>query len=297
MAQFHGPARSGWARLGRTGRVALGGGLAAVATGAVLVSQVVSVGHRPPASQAAAAEVLRAAAAHEAAQPAPPISPDKFVYVESVFSAQESRTTADGTIESTRKAKQRRIWLSVDGTRAGLLLRRPKGSTGAWQRDALPGCKDGRPVGAAGDAGTCTPHPAYQPDLPTRADQMRAYLYRNSHGDNPRDEQAFITAGDLIREAYLSPAQLAAVFGALAEIPGTTMVGATTDEVGRAGVAIAMPEARGARTELIFDPRTHAFLGERTTVVRAVAPFRAGDVVSTRAVLTTAVVDRVSQLP
>ncbi|RZU52791.1 hypothetical protein EV385_4675 [Krasilnikovia cinnamomea] len=308
LAQFHGTARSrraGWGRLGHPGRLVLAGGLAAVVTGAVLVSQVVSIDHRPPASQAAAAQILRAAAAHEAAQPTPKIDPGRFVYVESIGSDVETRDLPGGKTEYKLNAKHRRIWLSVDGSKAGLLLRRAKGSTGPWNRIELPGCKNGKKVGLDGrpargvdDAATCQPHAAFQADLPTEAGAMRRYLYEHSQGDNPRDVQAFITAGDLIRERYLTPAQLGAVFGALADVPGTKLVGAVTDEAGRSGVAIGMPEdARGTRSDLIFDAHTHAFLGERKTLTRAFADFQAGDVASSSANLVTAFVDRPGQLP
>lgn len=51
--------------------------------------------------------------------------------------------------------------------------------------------------------GRCMAQSADQNGLPSSARAMLAYLYRNSHGQNPAAVQAFITAGDLIRESYV----------------------------------------------------------------------------------------------
>ncbi len=69
----------------------------------------------------------------------------------------------------------------------------------------------------------CAPGPAYPRGVPTSASGMRAYLYRTSEGQNPPDVQAFITAGDLIRDSYPRRAALAALFEAVIEIPGVSV--------------------------------------------------------------------------
>jgi hypothetical protein len=129
---------------------------------------------------------------------------------------------------------------------------------------------------------------------PTDADRMLTYLYQQGSGTkNPRDQGAFDAAGDLIREAYLSPASLSAVFAALARIPGVTVVGDVTDEAGRTGVAVALTEVQGMRTELIFDRRSGAYLGERSVMVKDEGGLKAGQVINATAVLKVAVVDSI----
>jgi hypothetical protein len=162
----------------------------------------------------------------------------------------------------------------------------------------LPGCRDGKQTqskGGQSETTACTPLPGYVADLPTDAKAMLDYLYDHASGGNPRDQEAFTAAGDLIREAYLSPAALAAVFDAVARIPGVAVVGDVTDQAGRHGVAVALTEVQGMRTELIFDKTSHAFLGTRSVMVRDSDGLHKGDVFESSAVLKVAIVDRVGQ--
>jgi hypothetical protein len=289
--------RLGW-------RFALAGGLAAVLTAGLLVAQVVPFGGQAPASSASAAQILRGAAAQAQRQPAVAVRADQFIYVES-FATAMSRSEAVGESEATFTPKRRQIWLSVDGTRDGLIRERPRsGASGGVDRDMrdypLPGCRDGLATDTKYGKPAqvpCTPQPNYQRDLPTDADGMLAYLYRGAEGTkNPRDQAAFTNAGDLIREAYHGPAVLAAVFNAVARIPGVTVVGEVTDEAGRPGVAVALTEVQGTRTELIFDRQNFGYLGEHSVLVQDQDGLKAGQVLNSTAVLEVAVVDQAGQV-
>ena len=138
--------------------------------------------------------------------------------------------------------------------------------------------------------------PALRTDLPTGTDAMVRYLYRNSHGQNPPDQQAFITAGDLVREAYLPPAALAALWSATARIPGVATAHDEVDAAGRHGVAVVR-EFNGLRQELILDPVTYAFLGEREVVTRDQDGLIRGQILGSSASMRIAIVDRPGQLP
>ncbi|MER5332321.1 CU044_5270 family protein [Micromonospora sp. NPDC002717] len=285
--------RFGW-------RMAAVGGMATVLTAGVLVTQVVPMGGQPPASTASAAErILADAAAQAQRQPTVAVRADQFVYVESI-TAGLSRIEG-GPRPGTDGPKQRRVWLSVDGTRDGVVRERPRGGAGNWVDIPLPGCRDGKSIVSEYGKTTeleCQPTAGHRANLPTDADAMLAYLYPDGPGNqNPRDQQAFTAAGDLIREAYLSPASLAAVFTAVAKIPGVRVVGDVTDEAGRAGVALALTEVQGTRAELIFDRQSHAYLGERSVLVRDQDGMKAGQVLNSTAVLTVAIVDGSGQLP
>ncbi len=288
--------RFGW-------RVAAAGSLAAVVTVGVLATQVVSVGKRAPASTASAAERILARAADQARrQPALPVRSDQFIYVESRAVVMNFNEGDSG--RATITPVERRIWLSADGTRDGLLRERP--ASGRPHEAVLEGCKDGKRTGTDGDRTAqdpCTPTPGHHADLPTNADGMLRYLYRRADGmkspgnGNPRDQQAFTAAGDLIREAYVPPASLAAVFEAVARIPGVRVIGDVTDQAGRAGIALAREEVQGIRDELIFDRKTYAFLGEHEVLTREAYGVPAGQSIWSTAVLRVAVVDRAGQLP
>ncbi len=133
-------------------------------------------------------------------------------------------------------------------------------------------------------------------DLPTDRDGMRAYLY-SVRTDLPVDQQAFTRVGDLIRGKYLPSASLAAVFEAAGTIPGVTLVPDAVDAAGRRGIAVARTH-EGLRRELIFDPTTYAYLGERDIVVESQDDTPPpGTVVTSTARIRTAVVDRPDQLP
>ncbi|MFC0007895.1 CU044_5270 family protein [Micromonospora siamensis] len=283
--------RLGW-------RTAAVGGLAAALTVGVLATQVVSFGDRAPVSTASAAGRILAGAADEARhRPALDVRDNQFVYVRSLTTAAAfSPRGAAGA-----QALDRTVWLSADGTRDGLIRNRPRTGAGATEEIPLPGCRDGVAIQhkyGRTERASCTATPGHRAGLPTSADEMLAYLRRAGAGTrNPPDQQAFTAAGDLVREAYLPPESLAAVFEAVGEIPGVTVVGDVTDQAGRAGVALALTEVQGYRTELIFDRASHAYLGSRQVLVRDQDGLKAGDVLDSTAVLTVGVVDQVGQRP
>jgi hypothetical protein len=295
MAQEGAPVR----RVRLTGRrLVAAGGLAAVVTAGVLAAQVLQVGDHAPASSASASEILHSAAAQAQRQPSVAVRGDQFVYVESIttsVSVPQGHEPRPGEITSA--TKQRRIWLSADGSRDGHLLERTTAGTAPALDLVLPGCRDGKSTQTKGGTSVtvpCAPEANYHGDLPTDADRMLAYLYQQGSGTkNPRDQGAFDAAGDLIREAYLSPASLSAVFTALARSPGVTVTGDVTDEAGRSGVAVALTHVQGMRTELVFDRRSGAYLGERSVMVQDDGGLKAGQVINATAVLKVAVVDAV----
>jgi hypothetical protein len=279
-------------------RLAGAGALAAVVTGAILAGQVVGIGDHPPASTAQAAEILRGAAARAHGTPAVPVRGDEFIYVDSIDTAASIDLSGDHP--TTIESRQHRIWLSVDGTRDGLSRSRPKDGSAGWTSRPEPGCRDGFMNARKGDRTVrvpCTPAPNYRGDLPTDAGAMLAYLRAQGGTKNGPDQDAFTAAGDLIRGAYLAPAVLSAVFQAVGRIPGVTVAGDVTDEAGRHGIAVTRDEVQGLRTELIFDRRTYAYLGEREVEMTGQDGLRAGQVRYSVAVLRVAVVPAAGRLP
>jgi hypothetical protein len=69
------------------------------------------------------------------------------------------------------------------------------------------------------------------------------------------------TAYYLLTGVDLTPAQQAAVYHALAQVPGLTLVRKVTDILGRAGVGIRSGPAPGLSWTAIFDPTTFKLLG------------------------------------
>ncbi len=138
-------------------------GLAPALAAAVAVAVVVVRPHEP-APDAEAGQVLRLAAAEARREPVLAARPDQFVYVESQVAWAGAAMPADG--ESVKDAKcippvekNRRIWLSVDGSRDGLLREKAINVKDAADPDGL--IMENLPLPVRG-----SPIPAYLRDLP-----------------------------------------------------------------------------------------------------------------------------------
>jgi hypothetical protein len=255
--------------------LAVAGLTTAVAAGiaaALVLVPTASVGNHPPAATADAGQVLRQAAAVAARQPDLRPRPDQFVYL---------RVAGDGTTTRT--------WMSVDGTRDGV-SERPGG------RELMPGCRHGRQQVIKGDQvlpgvlEPCEPLPAYHRDLPTTPAAMLTWLSANT-GGKPGDVNALGKGVlGLLEGSYVQPRSLAALYGALGRIPGMQAVPDAVDAAGRHGVGVGW-RRDGAQLTLIFDPRTHVYLGSAYTAPGASTP------TATSALLQVAVVARAGQLP
>jgi hypothetical protein len=267
-------------------RLAIAGGLAVALAAALLIAPTLPWWSGAPTISARAAQILKRAALTARHQPILTARPSQFVFVETLEAGAEISVSRSGHTSVTILRDLREAWLSVSGTRSGLLREQPRSSplpghpTGAWQTITLTGPQQ----------------PAYLSGLPTSADAMLGYLYRNSQGQNPPDQQAFITAGDLIRESYLRPASLAALFEAVAKIPGVMVVHGAVTVNGTRGIAVQRT-FQGDSYQLIFDPRTYAFIGERQVMVRALPGIKVGTVMDFTAVLRVAIVDHAGQQP
>lgn len=230
------------AAVGLTASVAAG-----IAAVLVLGPTAPIAGHAPVAS-ADAREVLHQAAVAAVARPDLHPRPDQFVYL---------RTLNGG---SGQAARTYQVWLSADGRRDGLI-------DNAGERMVLPGCSNGRqPVRdkqdrvIPGQTQECMASPGYRTDLPTTADAMLAWLQRNASG-TPGDINA--VGKDVLGLAgasYLPPRSLGALFEAASRLRGMQVIPDSTDAAGRHGVGVSWLKD-GTRMTLIFDSRTHAFLG------------------------------------
>ncbi|MGI8336860.1 CU044_5270 family protein [Actinomadura scrupuli] len=298
-------------------RILIGGlataGLATGLAAALIMAPTTKVGTDQPIALAGAAQVFSRAAKTAAAQPDLKPRPDQFIYAES--RVRQAAMPGQPGWSATRRA-----WLSADGRHAGLLeADASPGGRRTWLCDGQHGSKAEMAAKKKGVLPTvdlahppvdCTDPPAYRKNLPTDPASALKWLYRNSQGGNPPDVQAFATVGDTLRESYVSPRALSAIFTAAAKIPGVT-VGNAVDSVGRQGVAVGQTW-QNLRSELIFDPKTFRLLGERT-VVRHDGSFRPsggksrppvaeptlkeGTVLYTSATIRTAVVDKPGELP
>ncbi|MFG1702481.1 CU044_5270 family protein [Nonomuraea sp. M3C6] len=237
--------------------------------------------------------------------------PGQYILVESDTMYGMHRVGANGEKEeSSLYQTHRKIWQSVDASANGLLLiegREPK----PWPGKPLPepASKDRRGStymtlpSCPGQRGFRRTDYAYLSTLPADAAAMRAHVYQVSaayvsmgkHVD--QDEAAFSFVTDLVRETYLPKAQRDALFEATKTIPGVEVAEGVENSAGRKGVALGRADRTGTLAQVIFDPDTHLYLGERRTVVDAkLADAPEGSVVALTAQLNVSVVDKLPKV-
>jgi len=220
-----------------------------------------------------AASVLHRAALAALRLPARTPQPDQFVYVE----------WANGV--RTRQLYQ--AWLSVDGTRNGLIRSGGRSS-------ADPGCHHGHQAGQHGYS--CVPAPAFLPGMPATPRGVLRYLektYGLGLGTGKKSlDRLGTTVDGLLSFTYLLPRQRAALYELLAQTPGFTVVPHAADVIGRQGIGVSWALPRGGDIIIIFDRRTYAELGLIAKGSGKDRNYEFG-----RALLKIAIVSKTGQLP
>ena len=254
-------------------RLAAAAALACIAvTGLVALDGV--GGGAAPVPEAAAAVLERAAAAAER-RPFTPPRDDQWIYFEDRI-----------TPEAGGAAETRRTWRRADG--GGM----------AWLDDgelhvAHLEASEGRPLRVA-----VGPLAGYRTlaALPTDPDALLRWAYREArditgaglteHGD------VYAVFSGMVRENVLPPELEAAIFRALKQVPGVTLE--TEDVAGRGALVLGQTED-WLREELLLDPETYAYRGERSTVTRdaTIDPLKAGNPAGSIEKGQTVVVERV----
>jgi hypothetical protein len=251
------------ARRGRVVAATAGLALVAVLGAAVLVARQLPQDREP------------AAPTTNAAEPTP--RPHQWVY------SRELRVEY-----GSRKPFTIELWDRVDGKKFARPIsdRRtagaPKVRRELMQLPPFPqGCPPGQPqrIRPAVGLGHWFPNPSA---VPTDPDGLLAAIYQLVEdptcapilvGDTVQD-RAFMLIDGMFQT--VQPAKVhAALYQALAKIPGVTVIQGATDAAGRRGVAFsraAAIEGPGSsdwlRLEIIMDPDTHRYLGARHVVTR-----------------------------
>jgi hypothetical protein len=119
--------------------------------------------------------------------------------------------------------------------------------------------------------GLANPTPAYLASLPTDPGRLLAILRDSVGEDGPNGDRQVFKAGTALAtaaDALLPPGLRAALYRALAEVPGVERIPGQADLAGRPGVAIAHTYD-GRRTEIVIDPVTSRTLGYRMVTTAA----------------------------
>ncbi len=284
-----------WPRLAFTGAVAVG------AATALVIGLGIPFGGGPLAPPASAAELLQHAAVAALAQPAP--RDDQYIYTEAVGQGLTDDPGSSDGYATAREIQQ--TWQSVDGSKPSVAAMRPTCSF------------LGQPGEPAVNYSNC--HPTIKPPmlpapaaatysgmetLPASPDAVLTYM--NAHFKyefgapvpTTSDWREWAGIGVVLDFIGVVPPRLgAAMFEALAKIPGVYLLHNVADYAGRQGVAVAKNMGI-LRQELIFDPHTYQFLGSQEIFLKEYKvsakgmhiDVPAGTVRSALALLKTAVV-------
>ena len=131
---------------------------------------------------------------------------------------------------------------------------------------------------------------AAQAELPRDPQRLLDFAYQATAGQgNTKNGEAFVYFADRLRVGITDPELLSAVYRAIALIPGIVIADPAVDLDGRTGVSFTIPADGVIRREVILDPDTGEFIGERQTLLEPSAGMPAGtplqaSVVQTRVV-------------
>lgn len=180
------------------------------------------------------------------------IRDDQYVYVKSWVSYTEE---IGCTAPKLQPPSRREIWFAVDGTRTGAL--RDSGGKAISLEAPTPGFPSNT-------------YYRHLETLPTAPDKMLDWLNKSSEGGKSDAQNSFVLVGDLVRESLVPPKVGAALYRAVARIPGVTLIPNATDAKGRQGIGVGrVDEESGLRDEWVFDKKTYEFLGERGVATKA----------------------------
>lgn len=282
------PARNKWLR---PALAATAVATAAAVAFVVLPSSGSSSATAQPPSGATTALLEHIALAAEHEKSYGTVRDDQFVYVDSKVSYAAYE---EGKKTDIAPLHRQEVWMSVDGLHKGLKLE-------AGEKPfVIP--VDVKPDWLKSGNGGWAVSNVYNhvKTLPTDADAMYDYLAKTApkYSGQEKYQAMFVLVGDLLHDSIVPPEQSAALFRAVARIPGVTAVKGVKDAAGRSGVAIGRDDPDNpTRDEWIFDAKTYEFLGEREVATKDNAGVKKGTVTADTAVLRRAIVDKAGQRP
>lgn len=269
------PLRSRRRRLIGHHRIAAAATIAAVTAGVIAVGVTGLPGSSPTSAANAAVRALRQAATNAAATTQPIARPGQYIHVTTVAEGLDFA----GHI-AYRDPGITDLWLPADGRGLGYI--RTTVGQPIFQRDG-----DAERLRASGmwpaDVGTTTvssftsadrlkdnlvtPSYAYLASLPTDPhdlyNQLAGYV-RACHCGQGFSQQMLDTVATMLANGTPTTALRAALYQVASRIPGVSLTAATTTLNGRTGTAVGFT-SEGVRSEVIFDPTTGTYLGQRDT--------------------------------
>ncbi|MEV6157230.1 CU044_5270 family protein [Nonomuraea sp. NPDC052129] len=269
VSRFDRPRRR-WRTVLPVRRVALVGAMAVTLTAGILVTEVGLGGSDPRtpgylvAAPPADAKALLNLAARAAADQ-PDMVPPRGQYVHTKMLAQRGYYSADksGRIKYSKVMVREERWEAADVGKPWLSREQALSATDSVPRREWDyGVED-----IVSEPAACPGEPAYARlgVWPTDPAQVRAKLVAKE-GEAPL--RVWSSLKVLVMESVVRPSLSAALYQVAASLDGIVLIPDAVDAAGRPGLAVAMDEGDGTRSELIFDRQTYHYLGERTVNLR-----------------------------
>ncbi|MEV0614875.1 CU044_5270 family protein [Nonomuraea sp. NPDC050404] len=235
----------------------------ALATGLSAVIVAAQVGLLGAGSVANAQDLLKRASAAAAGQEELVPGPGQYVHTKMrVRKNLYTRDKATGKLPLTVVHGNEERWDPADANRPWLMREQSYAAEGP----ALRHLWDRGVVDILHEPSYCPGPRAYARlgDWPSDVGQVRAKLVAQV-GEDPLSQWNELKR--LVKESVVRPSLSAALYRVVAEVDGIELVPEVVDVAGRPGMAVAMDEGGGRRSELIFDRSTYRYLGERTVNV------------------------------
>lgn len=294
-----------------------GAAAVAVLVAGGLVVRTVSFGQGPAPASAEAVQTLDRAAARTIGAVDEVVRPGQYRYVAthawwmafSQVGGKEFARLAENMLETWAPANPRDEWLlrrDVTGNKQWVLGTEEEAKAagldteGGWpEGEWRAPCGDffaTSPAQRCADQGSWqNPTAEWQAGLPTDPDELFERL-RDDAPDNSRGEaELLVYAADALRSGLVGKDVRATIYKALAKIPGLQVTEKQANLAGRAGTALGIDDG-DERQDIIIDPETGQFIGERQVATDDTGSFEAGTVMAFTSV-TTGVVNAIGVKP
>ncbi|WP_158843940.1 CU044_5270 family protein [Saccharothrix deserti] len=139
------------------------------------------------------------------------------------------------------------------------------------------------------------PTAAWQAGLPTDPDALFERLQADAPDNDRGGIELLVYAADALRSGLITKDVRANIYKALAKVPGLQVTDGQANLGGRIGIALGVDDG-DRRQDVIVDPATGQFIGERQVMTDDVDGFKAGTVMQFTSV-TTGVVDAIGVKP
>ncbi|ONI88894.1 hypothetical protein ALI22I_18220 [Saccharothrix sp. ALI-22-I] len=298
----------------RSGRrwLATAAGVGVLVAGA-LIAQTVSFGGRAPAT-AEAVQTLDRAAAQTIGAVDEPVGPGQYRYIAMRTWGLETHdmgdkvfaNLAENLIETWVPANEQDEWMLrrdttdnnqwVIGTEEEAKAAGAEAGFASVEGEWRAKCGDFHSdVKCQTEGNWQNPTAAWQASLPTDPDALFERLNADAPDNDRGGLELLVYAADALCSSLITKDVRANIYKALEKIPGLQVTEKQANLGGRIGIALGVDDG-DVRQDIIIDPATGQFIGQRQVTTDDVNGFKAGTVTSLSSV-TTHVVDAMGVKP